>query len=163
VCVWEWVCPCVVCLCVYVRVCVCGVCMCLWCCACVCVGVCECVLFGVCVVCVCVVCVCQCVVCLCVPVSVPVPVPVPVPHFYRNPVLATCRNLCISPSFGHNVALLCTAVCSTDSVTSSTASCVLLFNGDVQTPNVLSRHKCRLNDWTCSLTRAKLFPLYTPL
>jgi hypothetical protein len=75
-----------------------------------------------------------------VPLPVPVSVKVPVPHFYRNPVLATCRNICISPSFVHNVALLCTAVCSTHnvtsstavcsthSVTSSTASCVLLFN-----------------------------------
>jgi hypothetical protein len=49
-------------------------------------------------------------------------------------------------AFGYNVALLYTAVCSTHS---SIARCVLLFNGDVQTTNVLSQDKCRLNiiDW----------------
>jgi hypothetical protein len=91
-----------------------------------------------------------------VPVPVPEPVPVTVPDFYRYPGSAACHTVCISLSFGHNVALLCTAVCSTPNVTSSTASCVLLFNGDVQTPNVLSQHKCRLNHSTCSLTRAKV-------
>jgi len=55
------------------------------------------------------------------------------------------RHVCISLPFGHNCTLLCTAVCSTHNVTNSTASSVLLFNGDVQTPNVLSQHKCRLN------------------
>jgi hypothetical protein len=61
--------------------------------------------------------------CFHVPVtlSVPVPVPVPVPHCYRYPRLAPYHNVCISPSFRHNVALLCTAVCSTHNVTSSTA------------------------------------------
>ena len=59
--------------------------------------------------------------------------------------MSPVRHVCISLPFGHNCTLLCTAVCSTHNVTSSTASCVLLFNGDVQTPNVLSQHKCRLN------------------
>ena len=78
-----------------------------------------------------------------------VPVPVPVPDCYRYRGLAACRRVCISLSFGHNWALLCTALCSTHNVTSSTAGCVLLFNGDVQTANVLSQYKCRLNmfDW----------------
>jgi hypothetical protein len=84
-----------------------------------------------------------------VPVPIPVPVrvhvPVPVPDSYMYPELAACRTVCNSLSFVHNVALLCTADCSTHNATSNTASCVLLFNGDVQTPNALSQHKCRLN------------------
>jgi len=59
--------------------------------------------------------------------------------------MSPVRHVCISLPFGHNCTLLCTAVCSTHNVTSNTASCVLLFNGDVQTPNVLPQHKCRLN------------------
>jgi hypothetical protein len=85
--------------------------------------------------------------------EVPLPVPVPVPDCYRYPLLPECRTVCISLSFGHNVALLCTAVCSTHSVTSSTASCVLLFNGDVQTPDVLSQHKCRLKTFDLLLNK----------
>ena len=49
---------------------------------------------------------------------------VPVPDCYRYRGLTACRRVrrvCISLSFGHNWALLCTAVCSTHNVTSSTA------------------------------------------
>jgi hypothetical protein len=73
--------------------------------------------------------------------QVPVPVPVPVPDCYRYQGLTACRSVrlvCISLSFGHNWPLLCTAVCSTHNVTSSTASCVLLFTATFkhQTPCV---------------------------
>ena len=53
-----------------------------------------------------------------------VPVPVPVPNCYMYRGFSACRrvrHLCISLSFGHNWVLLCTAVCSTHNVTSSTA------------------------------------------
>jgi hypothetical protein len=56
-------------------------------------------------------------------------VPVPVPDCYRYRGLAACRRVCILLSLGNHIALLCTAVCSTHS---STARCVILFNGDVQ-------------------------------
>jgi len=59
--------------------------------------------------------------------------------------MSPVRHMCIFLPFGHNCTLLCTADCSTYNVTSSTASSLLLFNGDVQTPNFLSQHKCRLN------------------
>ena len=89
----------------------------------------------------------------CCQVLVPVPVPVPVPDSYRYRGLAASRRVCISLSFGHNWALLCTAVCSTNNVTSGTGGCVLLFNGDVQTANVLSQYKCRLNTFNWLLNK----------
>jgi len=79
--------------------------------------------------------------------------------------MSPVRHVCISLPFGHNWTPLCTAVCSTHNVTSSTASCVLLFNGDVQTPHVLSQYKCHLNTLHLLINKdtfsANLSPLCT--
>ena len=99
-----------------------------------------------------------------VPIQVPVPIPVPVPDCYSYQGLTECRLfvMCVFPCHSVTTERCCALLSVAHTASHVALLAVLLFNGDVQTPNVLSHNKYRLNTFNILINNDNNISLYTP-